>query len=86
MSIIEKLLIDKVNQVLGANSVTFSNIVANGPYKTATANIKFSKIFPGMLMLIGAELGGLPITISAIKTTTQDHLFSGNITLTVLGE
>jgi hypothetical protein len=80
------LMIDNINQILSAKSVTFSDVTNYDHYQAVNATIKFSKIYPGMLILIGQELSRLPVAISAINVTPDNNLFSGNIALKVLGD
>lgn len=80
------VLIDGINRILTGKNVTFSDVITQGQYKEATVTINFSNTFPGMLILVGEELGRLPVTITAINMTSEKNLFSGTITLRVLGD
>jgi hypothetical protein len=80
------LLVDDINRVLAGKNVTFSDITTNENYKEANVTINFSSTYPGMLVLVGAELSKLPVTITAINLTVDKNLFTGSFTLKVLGD
>jgi hypothetical protein len=80
------LLIDDINQIFPNKDVTFSDIASYQRYKEATVTVNFSKIDPGMLILMGQVVSELPITIETVNINPQSNLFSGNITLKVLGD
>jgi hypothetical protein len=80
------LLVDNINRILAGKNVTFSDITTHDHYKEATVTINFSNTYPGMLTLVGEALDKLPVAITAINLKPGKNLFSGTITLKVLGD
>lgn len=80
------LLIDDISRIFSGKNVTFSDITSYQRYKETNVTVNFSKIDPGVLILMGQEIDELPVAIDMINITPQDGLFSGNITLKVLGD
>ncbi|KPJ67977.1 MAG: hypothetical protein AMJ43_00740 [Coxiella sp. DG_40] len=80
------LLIDDINRIFPSKGITFSDITNYQHYKETDVTVNFSKIDPGVLILMGQEIDELPVAINMINITPQDGLFSGDITLKVLGD
>ncbi len=80
------LLIDDISRIFPSKDVTFSDITNYQRYKETNVTVNFSKIDPGVLILMGQEIDELPVAIDTINITPQNGLFSGNITLKVLGD
>lgn len=80
------LLVDDINRILAGKNVTFSDITSHENYKEAGVTINFSSVYPGMLILVGAELSKMPVAVNAINLTVDKNLYTGSITLKVLGD
>jgi hypothetical protein len=79
------MLIDEIDQLLQAKSVSLGQIQTHGDARTTLLTIHVNQISPEILDLVGRELDNLPLSLKAVNININSGLLSGNIQLSVWG-
>jgi len=77
-------LIDRMAVVMPGNVITVSTTKSQGVYKQSDLTINVSEVSPETLALVGEQLQGLPLILTAIALKIN-HGVTGTLTLQALG-
>jgi hypothetical protein len=82
---VTKRIIDNIIKLLPGQAINVQSIENQGRYKRIQVEISLQQVSPNLFNLICYGLLYLPVVLKEVKLTETQGLFSGRLTLTVLG-
>jgi len=79
------VLVDEIDQLLSHHAVALSDTKQYGQVEKTSISIELKEVSPALLDLVGTQLKGLPVTLSAVDLNFQQDLINGTIQLSVWG-